>query len=996
MKYKQTLFWASIAIVSATGFGCSDDSGKSAGASDPCALCTSDQVCENGSCIDNPSGGANNQPGGNQPGGNQPGGNQPGGNQPGDQPSMGDGCSPECTGIESCVEGKCEPCATACGNVCCENGQLCDLVYEGCSDACADGSSKCADECCGEGYSCHSEYGCVKDCSDSQTACDSYQMSTVLCCDEGFVCADGDCVVSCSPEVEQCGNICCEANQECHNGACRDKCEGIRCGEDEALCCDSASEVCLFAQCMAKGSPCSSSNDCALDEYCEETLQMCVGVDVDPNACVVLPKAGKFEPSLKWHWPKTSTPNGVPTVHPEYDQVMNNPIVINLTDDNGDGKIDENDIPDLVFTSFSKTLKDHHYTGTNVLRAISGDDGHELATHPDVKFWLSRDPGAAKVNHDEYPELVFRIQDTDGVTRTVILNLVPKTDGSGYEFKEIAKLDGDGQFPRFVNFDGGEYPQIVTSAGIIEYNEDENGVGTYSYRCKSGFGTGLGGYTAADLDGDGEIELVGGGIYDKNCKRISTDTVKGYTVLADLDLVNDHANGRLDVEQLGMVSGGSGSGNIVTPPPGTVHAYKIFKDPQTGLFSREQIWQRDMPVDYAYVDSVMAKTMSYTYPDGNKLSCTRQLSATANSSAATNTDEYKEYRRRSMCSTGGGPLVVADFNGDKKPDIGLATAWSYVVYDGTGDILWTDFNTQDYSSKATGSSLFDFEGDGVAEVLYADELNLHVYRGPGNDAVQHGYRSAEKLINDIPNSSGTLIEYPLVVDVDNDYHSEIVVVSNDYAFEKTVTGIRAYYDPSGHWVRTRRIWNQFDYHVTNINEDGTVPKHEQQNWKVSGLNNFRQNVQPDGLFNAPNLVASSIEADTSAGCGFVCNGSMNDNVLLTIQANIENKGSLGVKSGVNVTFYVVQNGVTARIGSTKIDKVVAPGASASASYKWIGGHAKRVDNGEDVLIEYSQNMMIYYIIDEATENNTEGDIIECIETDNTADAMTIKCPVPIC
>ena len=40
--------------------------------------------------------------------------------------------------------------------------------------------------------------------------------------------------------------------------------------------------------------------------------------------------------------------------------------------------------------------------------------------------------------------------------------------------------------------------------------------------------------------------------------------------------------------------------------------------------------------------------------------------------------------------------------------------------------LWIK-QTQDCSSAATGSSVFDFEGDGKAEVVYGDETTLHVY-----------------------------------------------------------------------------------------------------------------------------------------------------------------------------------------------------------------------------------------------------------------------------
>ncbi len=128
----------------------------------------------------------------------------------------------------------------------------------------------------------------------------------------------------------------------------------------------------------------------------------------------------------------------------------------------------------------------------------------------------------------------------------------------------------------------------------------------------------------------------------------------------------------------------------------------------------------------------------------------------------------------------GGPPTVADFDGDGKPEIGTAGASYYYVYSpdcamsplpakcqGIDDgVLWQS-DTQDLSSGSTGSSVFDFNGDGVAEVVYRDECWLRVFHG----------RDGRKLFAS-PVTSGTVLDEPVIADVDGDGHAEIVVASD--------------------------------------------------------------------------------------------------------------------------------------------------------------------------------------------------------------------------
>jgi hypothetical protein len=113
-----------------------------------------------------------------------------------------------------------------------------------------------------------------------------------------------------------------------------------------------------------------------------------------------------------------------------------------------------------------------------------------------------------------------------------------------------------------------------------------------------------------------------------------------------------------------------------------------------------------------------------------------------------------------------GPPTVADFDGDGFAEVGTASSTAYVVFDlqCTGEPLPTECEREwvrwmvendDCSSRATGSSVFDFEGDGSAEVVYADETTFRIFNGSDGTI----------LYEDTTHRSNTRLEMPIVVDV---------------------------------------------------------------------------------------------------------------------------------------------------------------------------------------------------------------------------------------
>lgn len=223
----------------------------------------------------------------------------------------------------------------------------------------------------------------------------------------------------------------------------------------------------------------------------------------------------------------------------------------------------------------------------------------------------------------------------------------------------------------------------------------------------------------------------------------------------------------------------------------------------------------------------------------------------------------------------GGAPVVADLDGDGRPEIGVASSVRYVVLDRNGAIRWSAV-TQDGASQATGSAAFDFEGDGAAEIVYGDERFLRIYRG-----------ASGQVLYQLARGSGTGYELPVVADVDGDGNAEVVVAANTTGGFGTQSGLLVLGEAADRWASARPLWNQHTYHVTNVEDGGSIPRQETAGWQTR--NTYRQNrtvgANPSA---APDLSVSRIQVDLPAA----------------ITARVGNGGGIFAGPGVPVSFYL--------------------------------------------------------------------------------------------
>lgn len=626
-----------------------------------------------------------------------------------------------------------------------------------------------------------------------------------------------------------CPEDCADKGGVCIGGECCPT-EDRTCGD---VCCAEGG-FCSFNTCVTPGQVCIDASACADDEYCEYSLGepammggMCQGG--------VTPATGKCLPA-----PPTCAEGQDPGDPPvclskcEYKPAPGAfAPVVKYHWDKGDVMMapivvqldDDNcdmivDERDIPEIAFI-TFDNGDYNNNGTIHVISIVDGAI------VEKWTYNNPAEPIL-----PGRELAGGDIDGLPGNEMVAVT--TMGKIVAFKADGSVlwtsvpQGGGVFLSIVDLDQDGNPEVLTPNVVLDGK-----TGTVEVSLDGGYVN-----TAADLDGDGQLDIVHAvGAYNAAGGVMAKTGLEGvWSAVADLDL--------------------DGSAEVATiANGGQLLPHHLI------------VWKHDPMAPNG------AKIIRAGIDINGPLS-----PALCPMGSAGNT-------------VGGGPQTIADFNGDGTPDVAVAGGVGYAVFDGkklmdpnvadADTFLWIK-QTQDCSSAATGSSVFDFDGDGSAEVIYSDETTLRVYKG-----------SDGTVLWSTCNTTGTLVEYPLVADVDGDGHADIVAVSNDYSGitcdGTKQTGVRIFGDSMGSWVRTRRVWNQHSYHVTNTEEGGATPKVEQTNWKVPGLNNFRQNVQPEGEFAAPDLIV-----DLRLQCAPEAYG---------LVGRVRNIGEASVPAGVPVYFF---------------------------------------------------------------------------------------------
>lgn len=676
---------------------------------------------------------------------------------------------------------------------------------------------------------------------------------------------------------------------------------------------------------------CGADDSCVQDSYCcGEGCQLaagdkvCIPFDFGLTPDCKLPGAAAvFAPSVQCEWAPTAAD---PQAASKY--VLSTPLVANLANDSGTSA-------EIVFTTWdAKTTKNN--------------------VDPDKDGGSSSAVGMVRIVNGQNCELKETVQDSIGKVRASSPLALADLDNDG-KIEIVARLDQGGAMA--FKWDGAKHvkmwetPATLPKAqawdgpSIHDLNDDglpEVLLADQVFNGQTGALIAAGGMVSntfngyiavvAPLLGDGKAKLVSGSANDTS--------IFSWSGTAWTDDASMHQGTRL-----GFVTGNYAVADFGTPDGASFDLTKF-----------------DGVADIVGVEGQFGgvKIFSPTWPSAVALDV------------------------KGTSFTRGGPPTVGDFDGDGQPEVAVAGSKEVAVFDpgctGPGNgclekgIRWRQ-PSQDSSSAQTGVSLFDFDGDGKVEVVYADECFLRVYSGPTGEVLFSAYRT-----------SATWYENPVVADVDNDDASEIIVNNamavgcSDARTQIPPTGT-PYVDPLDPGVRclenadcvpggkcmggfcrcaganecdtglsciapppksasvpnppsaaegnvcratnpnattskggirvlrdrldrtasSRPLWNQHAYSITNINDDGKIPKTSEwlANWKQPGMNNYRMQKQGvGGAQDAPDITGT---LDKQA--------CILDGANITLTGKVCNRGNKAVGADMPVTFYDANNKV---------------------------------------------------------------------------------------
>ena len=308
--------------------------------------------------------------------------------------------------------------------------------------------------------------------------------------------------------------------------------------------------------------------------------------------------------------------------------------------------------------------------------------------------------------------------------------------------------------------------------------------------------------------------------------------------------------------------------------------------------------------------------------------------------------------------------MIGDIDGDGHPDFVFIDYQEQVSYARITAITFSPENglqtkwqaTHADVSGQTSMTLFDFNQDGIMEIVYRDQDRLRIINGSGkshltgNDTIPF-YNLYTKSM-----TAGTWSEYPVVADVNNDGRAEIVTCGKMTTGLGGVGGQLVVIGGIHPWAPARPVWNQYMYNVTNVNKDLTIP--------VPLFNNATVFTDPDGIVRRPfnNFLQQATKLD-QYGRPFMtlANASVTDSVETSysngnysLSYQICNTGSQTLAAPFHVTYYV-DSYLGSVLSTQTVNSSIPPGGCITIQTTFSSDELENYPGMENIVVAVNDN-----------------------------------------
>ncbi len=554
-------------------------------------------------------------------------------------------------------------------------------------------------------------------------------------------------------------------------------------------------------------------------------------------------------------------------------------------------------------------------------------------------------PSVADLDQDGFPEVISINSETgwlyilDGRTGST-LNQVRVKTGQVYAYPVVGDVDGDGFGEIFT----------IDLNGVIRAYEHDLTLKWTQTSTFTGFGRHLG---LADFNHDGKAELY----YVNEIRDAATGTllIKGshgssmypsannwYTELnavpvavdvlptSGLELVLGHI-----IYEVNITSTAGTNGNSLVEAKNMNDAASKPSD-YNGYFPADADWPNQTYSTTAVVDynldgnldvilggangSIDGVTTAFFWDVANSavkiFSVTRpgntipiMIKGTFSDLGGNSCDAGEDcYWQRGM-----GSISIADIDGDGQLEVAFVSGSSLYALETDFTEKWANHNDfWDSGSGTTGVSIFDINTDGAAELLYRDEIDLNIVDGNTGQLIN-------SQISGTFCSAQTQAEYPIIADVDGDGKTEIILScaqsQNVYGDAPATSSnrqngfIRAYKASQGNtWSPARKVWNQFTYYNTNINDDLSIPRiqaahHQSLNSNCSNALPLNKFLSQSSRITTCGEIVNPVPKLDFVNAGVIVNPPACTESELQVRVIFKNNGDKAVNQPIPLSFY---------------------------------------------------------------------------------------------